>query len=96
MKVEGEVRVIKRDPTSKYVDVAILEEHAANSVRCWAFEDAEGLSVIKEGDAVEADVFVSAKLSKAGQPYLSTQLRSVKVLAVAGSKPQPAPSLKSA
>lgn len=93
--IKGEVRVLA--PTrnnDRYVDVAILPEGAANSVRAWAFADAEGLGAVKVGDVIEADCYTTAKLPKAvvdgerpankSDAYLSTQLRSARIVSVAG------------
>ena len=84
--MQGEVRVLKgRGESGRYVDLAVLQEGAINGVRCWAFVDCPGLSGIEVGDQVELDVYSTARNSKDGRAYLSTQVREVKVLSAAKS-----------
>ena len=82
-RITGEVRQLRANPRNeKYVDVAVLPEGSVNGTRMWAYADAEGLDGVDIGATVEAEVYVQAKTSERG-PYLSTQLRKVKVLTAA-------------
>lgn len=83
----GEVRTIRASEDGKYKDVAVLQEGAANSTRLWSYADLEGLGAVQEGDTVECDVYAAAKIAKtSGNPYLSVQLRAIRVQSVAGEK----------
>jgi hypothetical protein len=77
MLLRGEVRRVKPSDDGKFLDLAVLEDGAANSINVWSFADVEGAAQLQQGDFVELDVFASAKLSKAGRAYLSCQLRKI-------------------
>lgn len=84
--ITGEIRNVKMSEDGKFVDLAVLQDGAVDSVKCWGFADAFDGQEPEVGQSVDVEVYAAMKKSKRGNDYLSIQLRKVAQVK-AGARP---------
>ena len=75
IKVTVEDGTPKDGKTVQFVSLKVLDGDYSRNL--WGFADSIQIPV--KGDTINASVFISAKVSSSGKPYLSCQVKSLEV-----------------
>jgi hypothetical protein len=76
IKVTVEDGTPKDGKTVQFVSLKVLDGDYSRTL--WGFADSVQIPV--KGDTINASVFISAKVSNGGKPYISCQVKSLDVV----------------